>query len=288
MNRKSLLRVFILGLYTLLLFQVSTTLSISLFEYHIYSGETSSLLFHPLHFFTTLFGQNDMAIRTLMILIHLATIYLYYQISKPYFSKEKDRHLNVFIFILLPGVVSSALIVHATGLVFLSLLFFLWIYQKSEKIAWLLLPLYFFLDPAFFILFLALFLQSLRQKRYYFALIAFLFMITSFYFFGFKTQLTPENFFLNTFAVLSIVFSPILFFYFIYALFRIGVKGKPDFIWMVSLSAMVVALGLSFRQKIPIEQFAPFIVVLLPLMLKQFLHTLRLRIKKLRKVHLSM
>ena len=80
-----------------------------------------------------MFGQNDFALRLPMIVFHLLSSLLLYKISKKYLEKQKDRLWLLIVFILLPGVISSALLVNSAGLVIFSLLLFIYIYDNFSK-----------------------------------------------------------------------------------------------------------------------------------------------------------
>ncbi len=283
MTKRALVRGFILFLYTALLFAVADSLSLSYFEVSIYFGDDDSLLYYPLHAATSLLGQNDLAVRSVMIGLHLISIALFYLISKPYIEKERDRIWNIIFFVLLPGSVSSALIVHNTGLILMLLLLFIYGYQRFSQRALWILPLYLFIDASFFILFLALavYMTFLRKGAY--AFFSLIMMIGSVALFGFIGKGAPVNFLGETLSILSVVFSPLLFFYFLYVLFRIAFREEKDLIWMISTVALLLMMLLSIRQKVPLEQFAPYYIIMLPLMVRQFMHSYRLRIRALRK-----
>lgn len=55
--------------------------------------------------------------------------------------------------------------------------------------------------------------------------------------------------------------------------------------WYISMTALFLSLLFSLRQKIAIEDFAPFVVIAIPIMLKLFLHSLRVRLREFRKYH---
>jgi hypothetical protein len=103
------------------------------------------------------------------------------------------------------------------------------------------------------------------------------------YIYGFETSGKPKSHFLDMFAIYASIFSPFIFLYFFYSIYRIGIKGKKSIYWFVSTTALAFSLLLSFRQRIYIEDFAPFVVVAIPLMMKLFFHSLRVRLPMFRK-----
>jgi len=68
-------------------------------------------------------------------------------------------------------------------------------------------------------------------------------------------------------------------------MYRIGLKGTKTIYWYISVTALVFSLLFSFRQRIHIEDFAPYVVVTLPIIIKYFLHTLRVRLPQFRRRH---
>jgi hypothetical protein len=55
--------------------------------------------------------------------------------------------------------------------------------------------------------------------------------------------------------------------------------------WYISITALGLSLIFSLRQKIQIEDFAPFVVIAIPLMVKLFSHSMRVRLKEFRRIH---
>jgi lysylphosphatidylglycerol synthetase-like protein (DUF2156 family) len=105
------------------------------------------------------------------------------------------------------------------------------------------------------------------------------------YIYGFATDGKPRGFLVDTFAVYATVFSPVLFLYFVYAIYRAGIKKDFTLSWYISVTAFALSIIFSLRQRIYIEDFAPYVVVSLPLMLKTFLHSYRVRLKEFRKFY---
>jgi len=81
------------------------------------------------------------------------------------------------------------------------------------------------------------------------------------------------------------VFSPLLFLYFVYAMYRILIKEEKNLLWYISFFSLVVSLLLSLRQRLLLEDFAPFVVLSVPLMVKVFFNSYRVRLPAFRKLH---
>ena len=58
--------------------------------------------------------------------------------------------------------------------------------------------------------------------------------------------------------------------------------------WYISITALGLSLLFSLRQKIAINDFAPFVVIAIPIMVKLFIHSLRVRLKEFRTIHYFM
>lgn len=284
MNPKRTLALIFFVDLAFLLFGVHT-LSISYKEAHIFFEE-ESFLHYLVKFSTQVFGQNDYALRAPFILAHLLSILLMYQISKFYLKREEDRFLAVVFFVLLPGVVSSALLVNSSSIViFFTLLFIYLFLRKKEGLYMMLLPLLLLIDNAFVVLYLALVAYGVYAKNRAIMIVSSLLFLTSLYLYGFHVGGKPRGYFLDTFATYALVFSPPLFLYFFYTMYRILVREKKSILWVISFTALIMSILLSFRQRIMIEDFAPFVVVSIPLMVQVFVKSYRTRLPELRKMH---
>lgn len=285
-QRKAFL-IGIIFLYSAFLTMIASTLSVTEYEAKIYFNIDPSILYYPLHISTAWFGQNDIAIRLPMIVFHILSALLFFQISKVYLPKKRDQIWNMFVFILLPGVVLSSMLIHIAGLILFLLLLFIFLYQKDRRVTWILLPLYIFIDYSFFVLAFGLFLLHTNKKEYALALYSFINFIVAFYLGDVYIFQIPKNSISDTFLYLNLLISPVLFVYFLYIiLFRIPTRGEKDILWAISLSALSFTFILSIRQKVAIEYFEPYVIIALPLLFRQFMHSFRVRIKQHRQ-HLN-
>ncbi len=246
--------------------------------------ESEHLLAYFARFFLELFGYNDYALRLPFVLIHIVNATLLYLISKKILKKPQDSLIALFLYILLPGILTSALLVSKSGIVTFFLLLFIFTYFKNRKISLLLLPFYAVLDTSFSALFLALFFYFLYKKRDREIVFTLLLFTINMYIFGFDDGGgKPKGHFLDTIGAYAAIFSPLLFVYLFYSLYRTLIKEDKNIIWFLSFCALAISILLSFRQKVDIENFAPYIVIATPLMLKTFLNGLRVRLPEFRK-----
>jgi len=271
-----------LGIDALVLLLESSELSISYHEAEMLYGGFSFLQFiENLSF--AVFGKSDFALRFPMVVFHILSFILLYKISQRYLKHERDRLWLMFVFILLPGVISSAVLVDNAGFVIFALLFLVYIYEKvSIGYIYVLLSLYLFIDGDFAYLFFALIFFSLHKKDKKFLFFNVVLFLSSMYLFGINTEGLPKGHFLDAMGLYAAIFTPIVFVYIFYILYRKYLTKDIDLLWFISAVALVLSLLLSFRQRIDIESFAPYLIVSLPLAAQTFSNSYRVRLKMFR------
>ncbi|QOP46142.1 hypothetical protein [Sulfurimonas paralvinellae] len=273
----------ILGIDALVLFFEATHISISSSGASILYGEFSFLQL-LVKSSLALFGHNDFGLRFVFIIMHLMSAVLIYLISGRYLKEERNRLWLLLTFVLLPGVVSSALMVNHAGLIIFGLLLYLYLEPKGSKFfIYLLLFVYALVDVGFVYLFLGLALYSLfHNKKKEFTYNVFLFFLSS-YLYGFDIHGFPRGHFLDTIGVYSAIFTPVIFIYLFYVLYRRYLADKRDKLWYIAATALLFSLLLSFRQKVNIEHFAPYLIVALPLAGQTFASSYKVRLKEHRR-----
>lgn len=288
LNRYNGIFIVLLSLHTMVLLYLTNEFSISYQEADIYFNQDLSVLYWLTHLFTTLFGENDFALRGPFILFYIGSSLLLYYLTKDFFKTELQRVISIAIFMILPGVNSAALLVNESIIVVFFTLLYLVIYKTKKRHCYLLLVLFLFVDNSFAILFLGLFFYSLAKKDNILLAISLLLFGISMSYFGFDIGGKPKSFLLDTFGIYASIFSPVLFLYFFYAIYRIGLKQEKEILWFISATALGLSLIFSLRQHVKIEDFAPFVVIAIPLMVKLFSHSLHIRLKEFRKNHYIM
>jgi hypothetical protein len=269
----------------ILLLVVSDTLNISNKEVDIYYSSSPGILSYITNFSTDIFGQNNIALRLPFLLFYIASIILAYALTDDYFSKPVDRFISIIIFMLLPGINSAALLLDSSIIVIFCTLLYLYLFKLYGKEYYILLVLFLFIDNSFAILFLALFFYSLQKKDNTLLVISLLLFGISMQMYGFEIGGRPRSYFIETFSIYASIFSPILFLFFFYTLYRIGLKGEKDLYWYIAFTSLGLSLIFSLRQKVNVVDFAPFVVIAVPLMVKLFLHSFRIRLKIFRIYH---
>lgn len=283
-NRYNLTFSFLLLFHFFILTYLTNSFSISFYEADIYFNQSGILNF-LVTFSTSVLGQNDFALRLPFVLFYLGSAIILYLLTDDYFKYKWDRVIAISIFMALPGVNSAALLVNESIIVIFCTLLYLYLYKLYQKEHYILLFLFLFIDNSFAILFLALFFYSLKKKDNVLLSVSLILFGISMSFYGFEIGGKPKGYFLDTFGVYASIFSPLMFLYFFYALYRVGIKLEKDMYWYISMTALFLSLLFSLRQKVAIEDFAPFVVISIPIMVKLFLHSLRVRLSVFRKYH---
>lgn len=272
-----------LGLDVVFLLLKTSDLSISYYEADLLYGEASALQY-IVKFSLFVFGQNDFALRLPMVIMHLLSTLLLYKISKNYVDLDRNRVWLIIVFVLLPGVMSSALIVNDAGLVIFGLFLFIYVYQNfSQKLTYPLLASYLLFSNGFIYLFLSLSVfSSFKKDAKFFVLNMTLFFI-SLYMFGIDAHGTPKNYFIESMGIYAAIFSPIIFIYLVYVLYRKYLSKDLDMLFYIASTAFIISLVLSFRQKVELEIFAPYLLVALPIVAQTFERSYRVRLNMFRK-----
>lgn len=270
-----------LGVDALLLLLEIPDLSISYHEAEIFFHEST-----PLHYLinasTTLFGQNGYALRLPMIILHLLSAILLYEIAKPYAKYERDRLWMIVIYMLLPGVNSAAILVDNAGLILFFVMLYSYLHQRCYKLSYVLFPFLMLVDSSFMFLYFASALYAYERHKSKLFMVSTLLFVVTLLVYGFDVSGAPQGQFLDTLGIYAIIFSPIVFLYLFYVLYRHAILGERNYLFYIAISAFVLSLLLSFRQRIDVAMFAPYVMVALPLVMQHFFHSYRVRLRAYR------
>ena len=267
------------------LLYAANSLSISYNEAEIFF-QKHSLLGYILKLSAHFFGQNDLAVRGVMIFFHIARVALMYKVSKFYIKLEFDRIIAVLLFVLLPGTLASALIINNAGICITLALLCIYLFHIKKKILFsLFFCLAFFIDGDFLIFYAGFFIFALYKRKPPLAWLSAILFLLTLYFFGFETNGRPSGHFIDTFGIFAAVFSPFVFIFFVYTIYRIWVKEKKDLLWFIAICSFCFCMIVSVRQRLELEQFLPFCVIATPLMVRVFFNSYRVRLPKFRKGH---
>ncbi|BAF69765.1 hypothetical protein [Nitratiruptor sp. SB155-2] len=268
-----------LFIYALLLILGASTLGIGPQEAeYIYATH------HWLHYIVAPFvskNPNELIVRLPIIFISLLNVAFYAKIATYYLKRKEDRFLALFIYSMLPGVIATSVLINKAPFIIFCTLIVIYIYHNHDRWLPYFSTVLLFFDQSFAILFLSISMFYWYKKEKI-ALYYFLLFIISLWIYGFDIGGKPKNYFLDTIAVLAAIFSPLVFLYYFYTIYRILIKEKKNILWFLSGVSFLFALFLSFRQRIDLINFAPFMVVGAVLMVQTFYASYRIRLEKFR------
>jgi len=273
--------IFFFVFYYLFLFWYSLHfLSFSIVE--VKSLEHSLILKKVFDFVIYSFGKSDFSLRLIPIVFSIFSILLFYQISKDYFKKQKDLEFNLIIFSLIPGFIISSLIVNKSIILIFLTLLFVYTHKKQRFLSYILLLFYTVVDYAFINLYFALIFYSIYKKDTRFLFYSLLLLAINANFFNYDIGGKPRGYFLDVLGTYFLIFSPLVFVYYVYTLYK-GFFSKKDIVYYISAMTFVLSLLLSFRQRIRIDDYAPFALIYIIYMVKIFLNSYRVRLPQFRK-----
>jgi hypothetical protein len=223
--------------------------------------------------------------RVFFIFFGFLSIGLFYELSRRYFKKDKDVYLSTLIFMFLPGILTATTLVNVVILVLPLVLLFVLLHEKGHYL--LLTPIMlalFFIHEASIIFFIAVLIYSVMHKEKKLAIFSLSFLLAFVYLAkGIEIGGQPSGHFVEIFGLYATVFSPLLFLYFFFAMYRILLREKKTLIWYISFTALAFSLLLSIRQRVYITDFAPYVMIAIVLMLDVFNHAIGVRLPQFQK-----
>lgn len=269
----------------LLLGAMITQISISYQEaYVFFYGDNYVAIFA--RFFTQTFGQNDLALRLPFLFVHLCNLCLIFAISKIYLKKPSDALLCATIYALIPGINITSILLSKSVLILFFALLLCYLHLKRYY------PLFFalcivgsLLDFSFSVIFLALFFYAMRFKHNKTLLFALFGFSINMYRFTLPIGGIPDGHFLDTLGLLALLYSPLLFIYYVYTLYRGMIKKEDNLMLYIGMTSILFSLLLSLRQGIDFFSFLPLGAVGIPIMIKDCLHNIRLRLSPFRSAY---
>ncbi|AZV46404.1 hypothetical protein C3L23_03685 [Nautilia sp. PV-1] len=266
--------------YSFLLWYGVSFLSFSIVD--VRSIDHFPVLNYILNFSFFLFGKNDFALRVPEIIVGFCSVLLFYKLTEFYLKKEKDRFFATIIFMLIPGMIISSIIVNkSVYLIFLTLLF-VYLYKTNKIYSYILLALCVFLDSGFISLFFALIFYAIYKKDNVLLLLSLLFLAINANYFNYDIGGKPKGHFLDLFGTYFLIFSPFVFIYFLFSIYKGFFDKKRDIVFFIAFFTFIISILLSFRQRIKIDDYAPFTLVYVIYMVKYFLSSYRVRLPQFR------
>lgn len=227
--------------------------------------------------------------RIFFIFSAFLAILFFYEFARRYFQKRdndyEDAYLATLIFMLLPGIITGSVLSNIAILVLPLVLLFVLLYERKH---FALLPfimlILFFIHDASIIFFIAIMLYGLIHKDKKLAITATTFLIAFIILAkGIEIGGRPSGHFIDIFGLYAAVFSPLVFLYFFYIMYRTFLRETKTLIWYISFTALIFSLLLSIRQKVHISDFAPYVTISIVLMLDIFNNSIRVRLPEFKK-----
>jgi len=266
--------VFFLLYYIFLYFYSVNFLSFSIIEVEsIEKFKILKILFEVFNI------NNDYFLRIIPLFFSFLSTILFFKISEIYLQKYK--YIATFIFLFIPGfIVSSILINKAIFLIFFTL-FFIYIFKKYRFFAYLLLIAYVFIDYSFIALYFSLIFYAIYKKDTKFLIFILILMAVNANYFSYTIGGKPKGFLIELLATYILIFSPFVFFYFMYTIYK-GFFIKKDILFFIGSFTFLISIFLSFRQRIRIDDFAPFVLPYTIYMFRVFINSYKVRLPKFR------
>ncbi|MDM5264215.1 hypothetical protein PF327_08415 [Sulfurovum sp. XTW-4] len=269
--------------YAIAVFYLASTTPISPHEAKILYT-SNDIVGHMMRWGESL-NAGFLGLRAFFLFFGFLTIGLFFALSRQYFQKSKDVYLSTLIFMLLPGILTATTLANVAIIVLSLVLLFVLLYEKGY---YLLLPpimlALFFIHEASIIFFVAVLFYAVMHKEKHLAIFSLSFLLAFIYLAkGIEVSGRPSGHFVEIFGLYATVFSPLLFLYFFFAMYRILLRGEKTLIWYISFTALVFSLLLSIRQRVYITDFAPYVMIAIVLMLDVFNHAIGVRLPQFQK-----
>nr|AAQ75157.1 conserved hypothetical integral membrane protein [Alvinella pompejana epibiont 7G3] len=254
--KKSHFYIFIF-LYILSLLYLILTLPIGPNEAKIFFIK-NEILHHISNLFYGFF-KNNLDFRVIFLIFGILNIYLFFLISKIYLIDSSKSYFATFVFALLPGIITSSVIINLdVFIITLVLIFILANYKRLKVLEILTMIILLLIHKASAIFFISVSIYFAFKRDKIMFTLSILFTATSIiYFNGLDIGGKPKGTFLALFGLYSAIFSPIIFITFFYSLYRIWLRDKKDILWYISSTAFIISIFLSLRQKVTNHRLCP-------------------------------
>ena len=273
-------------LYAVALVYLAITLPIGPNEAFVYYATDDVTLRLFTHFANGWF-DNGLSFRLPFVFFGLINVPLFYIMSKYYFETKEESYFATMIFALLPGIITSAILVNIAVVVVTLVLLFLIFYEHRRVYCGIaVMVLLLFIHDASIIFFIGLSLFAVATKDKLLFIVSLLFSIISLIYFN-KLDIggLPSGEFMELIALYVALFSPLVFIYFFYALYRIWLREKKDILWYISFTAFILSILLSLRQQVIMTDFAPYVIVAVVLMVLVYQRTVQVRLPQFQKYY---
>jgi len=281
LNRNYLFYIFILLYLTALVIVADTTPIAPSEAYRFY--DSSGVVTFLMHIGYDIYPK-ELGIRLPFIILGILNILLYYKILLYNFDKQNDIYMALFIYLMLPGTIASAILANIAILITTLVLILIYSYYKDFFLGIIIALLTLsFIHWSVVILFLAITVFSLIENKRWLLFIS-LVAIYVYFLWGFPIpELRGRSSFLELLSVYATVFSPLVFIYLFYSLYRVLLRGGRDIVWYISFISLIVSFALSLKVRIKIIDFSPYIMIGAMIMVQTYYNSLRVRMRYFQK-----
>lgn len=273
-------------LYIIVVFYLASTTPISPHEAQMFF-ESDTVVTHLMRwgqgFSDTFFG-----LRIFFVLLGLCSIALFYLVSKYYLPKPEDVYLSSVVFMLLPGMLAGMTLANIAIVVLPIVLLFILFYEKGYfTLPVFLMTALFFLHDVSIVFFIAIWFYAIVRKDTKMVIVASAFLLAFIILSkGIEIGGHPIGHFAEIFGLYAAIFSPFLFLYFVYTMYRILLRNRKNILWYISFTALAFSLLLSVRQRIPLTDFAPYVMIAVPLMVQIYYQSVRVRLPQFQRIYI--
>lgn len=219
-------------------------------------------------------------IRLFPYLLGMINAFLYWRIVRRYFSRRGDARFALFLYLLLPGVIASGVLLNEATYALTAVLLYLLAYESKNFLLQIVALVLLLPSPtATFSFYGMLALYGYRKEERTTMLLGFVFFLLSFIVGNYDFRGRPQGHFLELMGVYAALFSPLFFIYYFYALYRVSLEGPRDIYWTVAFGALVISILLSVRQQVLIVDFSPYLLAGAMIPVSVYLRSLRVRIR---------
>ena len=270
-------------LYALTLIVVAATTPISPSEAYLFFQSKTTPTVLLMHWGSFIVA-NELGMRLFFLVLGFANAYLFYRLTADFFTREKERLLALYFYLMLPGAIISTVLANDAVIIAFFLLLYMYFYMREKPILSL-FPLFLLalVHWSALYLYMILVLYGLFQKKkevFWAAIVA-----TVFY--AMLGASMPEpvvgNHFFETLGIYATIFSPLLFVYLFYALYRTLLRGDRGLLWYISFGILIISLILSLQERIKITDFSAYLMPGVIVAVHSYLSSLKVRLKRFQK-----
>ncbi len=274
--------LFFLLLYITVLGIVAATTPISPSEAYLFFQEKTTATTLLIHGGQTVLS-GELGLRLPFLLLGLLNAFLFYKVATYTFDKEEDRFMALFFYLMLPGVILSSVLANDAVIITSLVLLFLFFSLKGDQFLSLMPLLLLSLvhwSALYFYMIIMLYGLFQKERWIFLASIAALVLYALI---GIDApQSSTQSHFLELLGIYAMIFSPLLFIYLFYALYRTLLRGEKDMVWYISFGALIISLGLSLQERIKITDFSAYLMLGMIIAVRTYYQSLRVRLRAFR------